>query len=316
MTVTAAQSLADVRTLDELYAALTPLNITPGWHKKPSLWDEPRKTYLPMHWSYRTGRAALDAAGRLIDTSLAERRNLILFNPVEGNTYATTRTIITAYQMILPGERARSHRHSPNALRLILDSAPGTYTTVDGVKVPMETGDVVLTPGWMWHGHGNEGSAPAYWIDYLDVPLVHLLEPMFYEQHPDEYETVASSGTDSPLLFRWAEIQKQLRTALHDPNGCFGRTIELHHEMPTLGLHMMALDSGARTEQLRTTASNVYSVVKGRGTTTVDGVRFPWEFGDVISAPSWRPHFHEADEDAVLFRVTDEPVLRALGFLR
>jgi gentisate 1,2-dioxygenase len=36
----------------------------------------------------------------------------------------------------------------------------------------------------------------------------------------------------------------------------------------------------------------------------------------VIAAPAWRPHFHEAAEDALVFRVTDEPVLQKLGFYR
>ena len=57
-------------------------------------------------------------------------------------------------------------------------------------------------------------------------------------------------------------------------------------------------------------------MVKGTGTTTVDGERFEWSRGDVIAAPAWRPHFHEASDDALLFRVTDEPVMRKLGFLR
>ena len=29
----------------------------------------------------------------------------------------------------------------------------------------METGDVVLTPGWCWHAHGHDGDRPAYWFD-------------------------------------------------------------------------------------------------------------------------------------------------------
>ena len=42
-----------------------------------------------MHWRYSECRAALDAAGRLINTELAERR-MVLRNPVEGNEIATT----------------------------------------------------------------------------------------------------------------------------------------------------------------------------------------------------------------------------------
>ena len=115
---------------------------------------------MPAQWKYEQARGALDAAGRLINTALAERRNLILFNPAEDNGYGTVRTLVAAYQMIMPGEWARSHRHTPNALRLILDSEPGTYTEVDGVNIAMEPGDVLLTPNWSSHGHGND-SRPA-----------------------------------------------------------------------------------------------------------------------------------------------------------
>ena len=56
-------------------------------------------------------------------------------------------------------------------------------------------------------------------------------------------------------------------------------------------------------------------MVSGTGTTTIDGESFNWSRGDVIATPAWRPHFHQASEDAILFRVTDEPVLQKLGFL-
>jgi hypothetical protein len=99
-----------------------------------------------MVWRWAAARAGLDAAGRLIDAEQAERRNLFMVNPIEGNHYATLRTLVSAYQMLLPGEKARTHRHSPNALRLVLDVGDNCYTIVDGVRIDMEPGDVLLTP--------------------------------------------------------------------------------------------------------------------------------------------------------------------------
>ena len=120
-------------------------------------------------------------------------------NPVEGNRYATVRTLVAAYQMIRPGEVARSHRHTPNALRLILDSH-GTYTTVDGgQRVEMRPGDVLLTPNWCWHSHENVGREDCYWLGFLGVPTVHLLEPMFFRQHPAASRPIrATSRSPSP----------------------------------------------------------------------------------------------------------------------
>ncbi len=305
-------SLAAAESLERLYALLAPLNIGAGWAKPtPSLWPEPRREFRPAHWRYAQAKAALDAAGRLINTELAERRNLILGNPAEGNSYATTKTLVAAYQMILPGERARTHRHTPNALRLILDAEPGAYTIVDGVKLPMLPGDVVLTPNWSWHGHGNDGQAKAYWLDFLDVPLVQLLEPMFFEPYPGDYEAAAEAPDASPMRFPWDETRRRLDAVPA------GTEIPLGDPaMATIALAMLRLSAGQATTPRQTTANNLYAVVAGAGTSEIDGEEFAWGHGDVVAAPAWQPHRHVATEPAVLFRVSDAPVMSRLGLLR
>lgn len=318
MTTVLTDRLVHAPTLDVLYTELQHRAMAPGWSKPtPSLWTAPRKTFLPARWCYAEAKAALDAAGRLVSTEDAERRNLILVNPVAGNAYATTRTLVVAYQMIMPGERARTHRHTPNALRLVVDAEPGAYTVVDGERLPMMPGDVVLTPNWCWHGHGNNSPAPAYWLDYLDVPLVQALEPMFFEPYPGEYQDGAATPARSPFVFAWRDTVGALGAVAPDPSGSFGRQVPLvAPSLRTIGLHMMALEAGTRTKPVQTTANNIFSVVRGHGATIVDGERFSWSRGDVVVAPGWRPHEHHAAEDAVLFRVTDAPLLDALGFLR
>ena len=305
-------------SLEDLYAWLAPKSMYPGWNKKtPSLYPAPYKHYAAAQWRYTDAHAALDRAGRLVDSKFAERGNLIMANPIPGNEYNTTGTLITAYQMLQPGEHARSHRHTPNALRLILEGDEGAYTVVNGEKFAMLPGDVVLTPGWSWHGHGNTGKIPGYWIDYLDVPLVQALEPMFFEEHPDGFEHGAPWAVNSPMRFTWTWTQEQLKNAQTDPSGRYGRAVRLEHEvLRTFGLFMHAHQKGATTASLRTTVSNIYSVVKGKGRTTIDGQVFTWAPGDVLVAPPWSPHVHEFEEDSVLFRVTDLPVLEKLGFIR
>lgn len=311
-------ALARAGSLDELYGLLKPMSTGPGWNKPaPSLWDEPRKTFVPFRWRYAQAKAALDSAGRLINTELAERRNLILFNPIAGNDYATTRTLLAAYQMILPQEKARSHRHTPNALRLILEADEGAYTIVNGVKLPMQPGDVLLTPNWHWHGHGNESSAPAHWIDFLDTPLIHALEPMFFEQHPEVYEPVAEVATQSPMRFAWHDSLWRLDDIPQTPRAPCATQIALGDPaMTTIALHMMRLKRGVTTQPHRTTANNIYAVAQGAGVSLIDGESFAWSRGDVIAVPAWRSHSHCASQDAVLLRVSDEPVLRKLNLLR
>ena len=315
--MTSTAELAATDNLETLYGRLRNRSIGAGWAKPtPSLYPEPYKNFEPFLWGWEDGRAALDAAGNLIETDLAERRNLILYNPVEGNEYATVRTLIAAYQMILPGEKARSHRHTPNALRFIIEGE-GSYTIVNGERLDMHPNDVLLTPNWCWHGHASEAEGACYWMDCLDVPLVHFLEPMFFEQHPDSFESVAETPENSPYLFAWTDVQDQLDATAPDPEGRYGRRIELGNPaLQSIALHMNRLESGTITRATRTTANQIICVADGRGKTVVDGVELRWHRGDVFAIPGWRQFHHTADGDATLFEMTDAPVMEALGWHR
>src|SRR5207244_3718689 len=148
------------------YGELGRLGFVPGWARpEPSMWPVPKPKFRPAVWRFAAAKAALEEAGKSVPIEQAERRNLIMINPVEGNAYATSRNIVAAYQMVKAGEKARSHRHTAAALRLVVAAKPGTYTVVDGARVDMAPGDVVLTPSWCWHGHANESDAASYWID-------------------------------------------------------------------------------------------------------------------------------------------------------
>jgi gentisate 1,2-dioxygenase len=308
----------DIPTLDALYEAAGDVNFTPGWvrREKPILWKEPRPEFLPAHWTYEDAKAGLDAAGRLIDVALAERRNLVMRNPAPGATFETSRTLVCAYQMILPGEHAPSHRHSSHALRVIIDSK-GSYSIVDGEKTPMESGDVVLTPGWCWHGHGHDGDQPAYWFDGLDVPLTHLLETMFFEEHPQKHETVERVAQSSPFRFARDDIARKLDAARADNEGFHGPRITLAApDMPPMGLTVERLASGETTRRYRTTANTIFHVMEGAGETTIGERYFSWKHGDTIVAPGWNAIGHHAKSDAQLFVMSDEPLLRFSNYYR
>jgi gentisate 1,2-dioxygenase len=296
-------------SIDRLYELLGSAGMNPGWNKpEPSLWASPKKSFIPAHWSYEIAKAALDSAGRFVSTELAERRNLILYNPIPGNTYATVRTLIAAYQMVMPNETARSHRHSPNALRLVLDAAPGNYTIVDGKKLPMLPGDVLLTPNWSWHGHQNESAACGYWIDVLDAPLVHLLEPMFFEQLPEGGIERGEVDERSPMRFAFSDIMKKLKDA---------DRIELGpSKLDTMALEVWKLEPGQAVKKSKTTGNSVFAVMEGEGVSVVDGAEFRWKRGDVMAVPAWRDYSHESTRKSYLLRATDEPLLKRLNWLR
>lgn len=307
--------------LDEINSDLFGKSYLPGWAERPggpSMWAEPKAHLQAARWRFAEASRALRESVPLLGMEDTERRNVILVNPSEGSVYGTGQTQVVAYQMIRPGEHARTHRHSPHAGRLILDADPGAYTVVNGMRIDMAPGDVVLTPSWHWHGHGHDGSEDAFWVDFLDVPLVQLLEPMFFEPYGEGIQGVEpDSGDPSSLVFPWSETVLRLDAAEEDPQGGFGRRVELGDPaLPTIGLVMQRLPEGQATNPIRSSANLQYCVVEGSGCTVVDGEQFEWDRGDVITVPSWATHHHQTDGRATLLEISDEPLQRYCGYFR
>jgi gentisate 1,2-dioxygenase len=291
------------------YADLGRKNYSPGWARPaPSIWPAPQPKFKPAVWRFAEAKAALEKAGDFVPVEQAERRNLILVNPIEGNIYATTRNIVVAYQMVKGGETARSHRHSPSALRLVVEAKDGTYTIVNGAHVDMLPGDVVLTPSWSWHGHVNESDATSYWIDFLDVPFVQHAEAMFFEHYPDGLEKVTSTGP-TPMRFPAGEPLGSSKEA---------KIAEIAKDvLPTFGLHFVRLPAGTHADVAKTTTNYIYSPVSGSVRFTAeDGTDETLGPGDVIAMPCWHQHSYRAENDMVMFRVSDEPLLAKLGLVR
>ena len=150
----------------------------------------PKPKAIPHLWSYEKLRPALIEAGRLTSTKEAERRVLMFVNPTLETPH-TTDTLFAGLQLILPNEVAPAHRHLPFALRFIIEGNRG-FTAVEGEKMMMERGDVILTPTWTWHDHGHEGDGPMIWLDGLDLPLYQAIpvnygEPYSEGRFPSRY---------------------------------------------------------------------------------------------------------------------------------
>jgi len=303
-------------SMERLYELLQETGMGPGWNKpEPSLYPLPKKNFVPAHWKYALAKPALDAAGLYVDTEQAERRNLILFNPAASDRYATARTMIAAYQMVMADETARSHRHSPNAMRLVVDARPGAYTVVEGKKIPMVPGDVLLTPNGCWHGHQNESDASAYWIDFLDAPLVHLLGPMFFEQHPGGLERAVEVDERSPMRFAFTDVQRRLDSTTDAQPG--RRELRIGPPfLDTMAVYVSRLEAGCNFAAERATANSIFAVIEGHGQSVVDDQEFEWRRGDVFVVPSWHRHSGKAAERSHVLRVTDEPVLKHFNWLR
>jgi gentisate 1,2-dioxygenase len=117
------------------------------------------------------------------------------------------------------------------------------------------------------------------------------------------------------MHFSWADSQRRLKDAASG-NGKPAEIALGDPALDTMALSMIELKAGQGTAPRKAMTNNVLGVVQGSGTTEVEGRTMSWNRGDVIVVPAWREHLHRSDGGAVLFRVTDEPVMRKLGFLR
>ena len=184
----------------EYRKTLDSLNLMPAWTLLRALM--PVGAAAPQaqatHWAYAKARPLLMRAAELVPMEKAERRVLGYVNPgFDRARLSTLPSIFFGLQLIMPGERAPNHKHIPAAARIIIEGQ-GAYTTVDGEKLQMEEGDVILTPPLHWHDHGHEGHEPVVWMDVLDHPLAVPMDVSYvlpgkmaesYNNQPDSGDT-------------------------------------------------------------------------------------------------------------------------------
>jgi gentisate 1,2-dioxygenase len=278
----------------------------------------------------------------------AERRVLRLINPAyldlqNRRQRTTTHTMLMTLQLLKPGEVAHDHRHNFAAFRFILKGA-GAYTVVEGEKIPMQAGDLILTPSMTWHGHRNSDE-PVVWLDGLDNPLLFLLQSITWEAYPGGLQpmkhnfenTAPRIGATRPvwekadrrpsynLHYKWQDTYEKLQSLSNGPGSPFdGVALEYvnpegGHTMPTMSCGMQMLRSGEATKTHRHNYSVVYHAFRGSGATVINGQRFEWDEGDCFVVPLWSWHSHQnrsTTDEAMLFFVSDLPVMDALKLLR
>jgi len=158
---------------------------------------QPRNKARPFRWQWTDIEPRLRVAATTVPIEECERRALVFANPgLDGKPYITN-TLFAAYSLYNPGERAPVHRHTPSASRFVLEG-DGGFTVVQGEKLRMSRGDLVLTPTGTWHDHGNDGREPVIWVDVLNVPLVESLNATQFEFDYTEKDEQSNSGTPIP----------------------------------------------------------------------------------------------------------------------
>ncbi len=318
-------------------------NINPLWvmHANP-----PERPKLAPHvWRWDKMRELAIQAGALESLKgQGFRRALTMRNPgLKSPMAGATKTMSAAVQIVWPGEIAEAHRHTAAAIRFVIEGE-GAFTVQEGERFRMQEGDLVLSPSWAWHDHNNPTDKPVIWLDCLDAPLVGYLDAMFQEPFPEDVQPVTKPvgftnasignglmrpnlgdvhGGALPLTYRWDEAYGALLGyGEEDPfDGVmmeYANPVTGGHSMPTLALKLQRLAPGSHTEAHRHTSSVVYHVAKGEGYSIIDGKQLEWTKGDTFVLPSWALHEHGTDssDDAVLFSMSDLPVIEAMGLYR
>jgi gentisate 1,2-dioxygenase len=314
-------------------AHLVPLWESPTAHKPPA---PPASAHL---WDWKTIRPLVEGAIDLANPAAVERRVLSLVNPASKSAEdeATIRNLSAAIQILLPGESARRHRHSMNALRFVLEGS-GAQTIVDGKPCAMEFGDLILTPAWCWHEHVHQGSGPMIWLDALDVPLhLYLGTAKFQpgpvntapETVPDEAFAIANiapempggSAAHSPIFrYSYAAASAAAASAPLAPDG--SRRVRYMNPMTGgcamafVDSHLVQIDPNTATRAMRSSSNAICCVVEGAGETRVGDKTIAWRERDIFTLPqnNWVSHKGGAGT-ARLFVVSDRDLMARLGLL-
>lgn len=335
--------------LEEFYAEVKRKHLVPLWNVTANLLPrEPKTKLLPYLWRWKDLYSLALRAGELVPIERGgERRVLSFVNPATPGKFSATYTLWGAVQILLPHETAPAHRHTPVAIRFIIQG-DGAYTTVDGDKCVMGRGDLILTPSWLWHDHGNDTDQPTIWMDGLDLPFVHELDAVFFDPHTElrqalskppndserrygigqlkpAWEPLATSATSPLMNYKWARTYEALRNLATTEGSPFDDValeyINPHTGgpvLPTLGCVTQLLRPGVHTKAHRHTGSAVYHVFEGGGSTIINGQRFDWSKGDFFVLPPWAWHEHVNTNggETILFSVNDFPIMNAFGLYR
>lgn len=82
---------------------------------------------------------------------------------------------------------------------------------------------------------------------------------------------------------------------------------------PALLAHFIHVRPGEKVTTAPNASSELYYVIRGSGFSLVNGEVITWAAGDFVTLPAGCRSSHHGDEDAALYWVTDEPLLRFLG---
>ena len=316
---------SNISDLQQFKESVHPLNLLPLWERQVKL--VPGSQSVPAHWSYDKVRPFLEESVRLITKKDADRRVLVMENPVLRGSSFISQSLFAGQQIIMPGEVAPSHRHSPNALRFVVEGE-GAYTSVDGVKMKMRPGDFIVTPNFMWHDHGNEGNQAVVWMDGLDTPFTSLFGAHFRENYPQDIYPVTHTchqvdEYSAHFLYPWqTSLDQLLAMPLTKIDPAHG--MKLRYTNPqtgkdpftTIAAFLQMLPKGFQGQTYRSTDHTVFNVAQGSCLLEVGTQTYHLATHDVMVIPAWESYRFSSSEMSILFSFSDRSAQQALGFWR
>jgi gentisate 1,2-dioxygenase len=339
-----SHELGRIEDLPEKYVQdLRDLNLVPLWPSLRGLLPPqiPARQTKPTLWEYKTLKPLLLKAGELTPIEKAERRVLVLANPGHGlEKMQASAAMYLGMQLLLPGEWAPSHRHTPNAVRMIVEGE-GAYTTVDGEKCTMSRGDLILTPTGLWHEHGHDGTEPVVWLDVLDLPLVYYMEAS-YHINGERQNVISGQGerqyirgglAPSPVFERSNKAYPMLRYAWVDAKAALESMAQNNPDQEHIQVTYINPETGADVENilgfyalmlrpgqsLRLPArspAQVFHLIEGSIKVQVVDSSFTLVEADTCCAPGYEAvtltNLH-ANQPAFIFIADESPLHRKLG---
>jgi gentisate 1,2-dioxygenase len=322
---------------------LTANNLVPLWPSLRAVLPPhvPARKTQPTHWPYAKLRELLLKAGELTPIEKAERRVLVLANPGHGlEKMQASAAMYLGMQLLLPGELAPAHRHTPNAIRMVVEGE-GAWTLVNGEKCPMGRGDLILTPTGLWHEHGHDGTDPVIWLDVLDLPLVYYVEASYHEEVPSQ-TVVPGQGAKAyarggvvptqvfqradkayPMLrYPWADAKAALLSLGEDQPEL--EAVQVTYVNPEtgkdpeniLGFYALMLRPGQTLRLPARSPAQVLHQIEGSADVRIEASAFTLAEADTCAVPGYTActlSNRSATEPAFIFVADESPLHRKLG---
>ncbi len=302
----------------------------------------------------KIGRIASEADVPPVE--FADRQQFLLTNPGLGGRLQVAAAIRCAVSIYNPGDLARAHLHSPNASRTILSANGGyTNVEGERCEAARGDLILTPNGTWHDHGNDGTTPVvwidTLDWplMEFLDIIWLDeefpgktgnarvqaTQKPPGYSQslygrgglRPSFMSHQRGIGLNVGPVFQYRGVD--VRAALAAMRGETGDpyegiTLDFVNPatggpvFPTLNYGAQLIRAGEETALKRETSSIVCVCMEGCGQTEVAGRVFDWEENDIFVVPNflWRRHVNRGAKDAVLYTMTDAPLLEKIGQYR